>query len=144
MFAYTFDHPLVVEVLLAARGRGLKVRIYADNTRIQASRNESAALQRLECYGVEIRSVRPKGGDLHAKLLVADSRLLLGSMNFTTNSQRNEERNVEIALSRKGLTAVSEDVHRLASLSKPLESGSGLRSGHDPEFHLWMRASRGM
>ena len=81
---------------------------------------------------------------MHAKLLVADSRMLVGSMNFTNNSQRNEERCVEVALTRKGLTAVSEDVKRLEGLSKPLESGSGLRSGHDPEFHLWMRASRGM
>ena len=51
-------------------------------------------MQQLRSKGCEIRALQ--GQRLHAKVLMAERGMLLGSTNFTTASQRNVERGVAL------------------------------------------------
>ena len=48
-------------------------------------------------------------GHMHAKVMLTRTRMVLGSTNYTTGSQANEEISVEIELSEQGAT----QVHRM-------------------------------
>ena len=58
--------------------------------------NQRPRLQLLRASGVEVRG--HKAARLHAKWMLADGFLILGSCNFTEASQRNLERNVRLEL----------------------------------------------
>ena len=136
IYCYTFDHPLVVERLEAARARKVEVEMTVDSGRVAMSRNEEAALLRLAARGVKVNlasgqplatfyafragdSRASKRGDQHAKLLLADQVLVIGSTNFTKSSQANGERAVRVRLTPAGVGILESDTRSVSSAATP-------------------------
>lgn len=97
--AYFIPDPLIMQALLAARARGVKIRILVPgkNTDSGAVRLASKAeWEPLLAAGVQIYEYEPTM--LHNKLLVADDQLVsLGSTNFDLRSfQLNDEASLNV------------------------------------------------
>ena len=94
ILAYTFDlagdilSP-VADALCAARQRGVDVRIVIDAAcgKGTSMRNLRPAMQRLIRYGIRVRTSHGRKR-LHAKVLLADRKLPIGSCNWSENSQK--------------------------------------------------------
>ncbi len=92
---YTFEHPELTEALLAAAGRGVKIRMLLEGAPAGGIDNgQRWALARLHAAGVEILYMTPRPNApagyrtrylyTHAKYAIADGvRVALGSENFT-------------------------------------------------------------
>ena len=121
---FMFDLPNVVTMLEMARKRGVTVRlIFSDRDRAQAT-NQAPALQQLRGRGCEIRS--HKGQRLHAKWLMTERGILLGSTNFTSASQRNMERGVVLTgLSEAEMLAEQGWFERLFDNAAKFTAGIG-------------------
>ncbi|CAK0865466.1 unnamed protein product, partial [Prorocentrum cordatum] len=91
---FTFDQPGVVNYLEAARARGLTVRLVFSGRDKALTNNQGPRLQRLRACGCEVRA--HKGSRLHAKVMMTEREIVLGSCNFTTASLSNVERGVSL------------------------------------------------
>jgi cardiolipin synthase A/B len=92
---YVID-PGVIEALLAARRRGVAVRVLLND--LARALGDEAAGQTLASGGVEVR--RAAGFFVHSKMLIVDGeRLFAGSENFSRNSLYNN-REVGVVMSR--------------------------------------------
>ena len=89
---FTFDLSKVVTMLEAARRRGVTVRLIFSSRDRKLAPNQIPCLQQLRSRGCEIHE--HKGSRLHAKWLMTERGVLLGSTNFTGASQSNVERGV--------------------------------------------------
>jgi len=89
---YGFTSPRAVEALVAARKRGLDVRLITDHERTLDAKQRSA-LHTLRLAGIPIR-VNRHDGLMHLKQVVIDDDInTSGSMNHTTSGNRyNDER----------------------------------------------------
>ena len=91
---YTFDLPSVVDRLKAARKRSVAVRLMFSHQDRTLTRNQMLRIQELRGVGCDVRAW--KRGRMHAKWLIADAVLVVGSCNFTEASQTNLERGVRL------------------------------------------------
>ena len=91
---YTFDLPSVVDRLKAARKRSVAVRLMFSHQDRTLTRNQMLRLQELRGVGCDVRAW--KRGRMHAKWLIADAVLVVGSRNLTEASQANLERGVRL------------------------------------------------
>ncbi len=89
---YGLTYPRAVEALVAAKKRGVEVRMMTDQERTQETKQHSA-LQTLRLAGIPIR-VNAHDGLMHLKQVIIDDEVnASGSMNHTTSGNRyNDER----------------------------------------------------
>ena len=127
MLAFTFDLEDVVEELIAARVRKVEVRALFDKRQAygNATRRMKGALRRMAAYGVEVRTISgfelagvyhgyvAGSGVLHAKVLATEASLIVGSCNWTTASQANQEWDVQVQLNESGLAEVKRRYDKL-------------------------------
>ncbi len=92
---YTFTLNTIADQLVAAKQRGVRVRVIVDKT--QASQQSSQA-QRLAAVGIPVL-MNSHSGLMHDKFLVVDGRsVATGSFNWTASAtQRNDENLVVFA-----------------------------------------------
>ena len=121
---FTFDHPQVVGYLEQARGRGLTVKVLFSFKDKGTTTNQGARLQTLRGRGCEIRGHR--GSRLHAKVLMTEREMILGSCNFTTASMNNVERSVLLQeLSEETLVSQRDWFEQLFDAAIPFMEGLG-------------------
>jgi len=89
---YGLTYPPVVRALIAAKKRGVEVRVITDRGKLD-DRNQRAALDTLRLAGVPIK-INRHDGLMHMKQVVVDDRVnTSGSMNQTTSAAfYNDER----------------------------------------------------
>lgn len=89
---YALTSPTVTKALVAAKKRGVDVRVITDRERLKDSKQRTA-LETLRLAGIPIR-VNIHDGLMHLKQVVVDDEInASGSMNHTTSGNRyNDER----------------------------------------------------
>ena len=104
MSVYGLTYPRAVEALVAAKKRGVDVRMLTDQERTLEIKQHSA-LQTLRLAGIPIR-VNQHEGLMHLKQVVIDDEVnTSGSMNHTTSGNRYNDERMDIitdpAISRR-------------------------------------------
>jgi phosphatidylserine/phosphatidylglycerophosphate/cardiolipin synthase-like enzyme len=81
--AYEFNSPALTQAVIAARGRGVRVRMVTDN---EAGReDEDSTVPQLEAAGVNVVD-DARSALMHNKFMILDSTTVwMGSMNYTIN-----------------------------------------------------------
>lgn len=91
---YSFTRDQIADALIAARGRGVTVRIIADTVQSSGTGSDIA---RLEGVGAGVSVKRTNGGSggiMHHKYAVIDGRLVItGSYNWSDNAEENNDEN---------------------------------------------------
>ena len=121
---FTFDQPAVAEALVRARMRGLTVNLMYSGKDKQLTYNQAPKLQRLRSSGCGVRA--HQGNRQHAKVLMTEREMILGSCNFTTASQGNIERGVLLQdLAEEVLLAQKQWFEGLFDAAIPFMEGIG-------------------
>ena len=121
VIAFTFDLLQVVNALMKARKRlGPHVRVIFDRNMFNSNqtKNQRPAAIQLRANGVQVRT--GPVGRVHAKVLLTDSVIMLGSTNSTAASQQNEEWTVAIEPTDEGSRTSLERYNRLWSASQDM------------------------
>ena len=138
LFAYGYDRRDVTDSVIAARQRGIAVRMGFDRKTLCSGvpRDMHQLAQELESQGCEVRTMvgasiadeyravnRSAGGQgiQHAKAALVDGDLILGSCNWTTSSRSNFELCVHIQLRKEIVPMVR------AAMLERLDTGRLLR-----------------
>lgn len=96
---YGLTYPRAVEELVAAKKRGVDVRMLTDQERTQDEK-QRIALQTLHLAGIPIR-VNQHDGLMHLKQVVIDDEInTSGSMNHTTSGNRYNDERMDIITDR--------------------------------------------
>jgi len=96
---YGLTSPLAVQALVAAKKRGVDVRMLTDQERTQ-ERKQRTALQTLRHAGIPIR-VNQHDGLMHLKQVVIDDEInTSGSMNHTTSGNSYNDERMDIITDR--------------------------------------------
>ena len=96
---YGLTYPRAVEALIAAKKRGVDVRMLTDQERTQEVKQHSA-LRTLRLAGIPIR-VNQHDGLMHLKQVVIDDEInTSGSMNHTTSGNRYNDERMDIITDR--------------------------------------------
>lgn len=118
--SYAFSSKYLGNALSAARKRGVKVRVILDG---DIARKAYSIDEWLAGEGIEVRFIAVKGGNMHHKFMLIDGkRLMVGSYNFTNDS---EFRNHEAAIFTNNkvlINAFAAEFERLWSQCTPAES----------------------
>ena len=138
MTAFSFDRQDVVDELVAAKKRGIDIKLAVDKKMSLSgtTRDQLKSLKTLVAHGVRVHACQgtpygaeyravgrnPVGGRgiQHSKTVMSEVEVLIGSTNFTTASRANIEVNVHVKLSRE------EHEKLKARLMKVFEEGAGL------------------
>ena len=92
---FTFDLQSVIDRLKRARRRSVAVKLmFSGGADRNLTRNQTLRLQELRQLGCDVRAWTKTR--MHAKWLIADAVLVVGSCNFTEASQTNLERGVRL------------------------------------------------
>lgn len=107
---YTFTDTNIQNALIDAAGRGVAVRVVADETQSTTISEQAGVLTNLREGGVEARVGQGfNGGILHHKFLVVDSATVLtGSFNYTRSANEANDENL-VVLSDANLAGAYED-----------------------------------
>ncbi len=119
--AYSFTSKPVAEAILAAKQRGVRIRVMVDD---KANREKYSAATYLANKGVEVRT-NGNYAIQHNKFIVADRDTVeTGSFNYTASA---DSRNAENVVVLEGIPAISSqyeiEFSRLWAESKPLMPG---------------------
>jgi phosphatidylserine/phosphatidylglycerophosphate/cardiolipin synthase-like enzyme len=96
---YGFTYPRAVQALVAAKKRGVDVRMLTDQERTQEVKQHTA-LQTLHLAGIPIR-VNQHDGLMHLKQVVIDDEInTSGSMNHTTSGNSYNDERMDIITDR--------------------------------------------
>jgi phosphatidylserine/phosphatidylglycerophosphate/cardiolipin synthase-like enzyme len=96
---YGLTYPRAVEALVAAKKRGVDVRMLTDHERTQEMK-QYTALQTLRLAGIPIR-VNQHNGLMHLKQVVIDDEInTSGSMNHTTSGNSYNDERMDIITDR--------------------------------------------
>jgi len=97
---YGLTYPRAVEALVAAKKRGIDVRMLTDQERTQDEK-QHIAMRTLQLAGIPIR-VNQHDGLMHLKQVVIDDEInTSGSMNHTTSGNRYNDERMDIITDRK-------------------------------------------
>ena len=130
---YTFDLDTLKDHLLEAKRRQVTVEIVADRMQSygNCTRSQHNVLQRLEQAGVSLYTRSGARGGLagicHAKMIYNNEFVVLGSCNFTRNSQNNFEINADIKI--QNLQEVHNIFQRAKTAAQPFVRGAVHRDG---------------
>ena len=124
---FTFDNPSVVGALLRARTRGVEVKLMFSHRDRGMTRNQESRLQQIRAAGGHVRGLdTPR---LHAKWMLADATLIVGSTNFTEASLSNVERAAVVTgLSPAQLASEASWYDRLFDGEPAFTAGIGART----------------
>lgn len=105
--AFSFTHRRISEALVAAKHRGIDVRVLAD--RDQTDRIPTSTIASIAARGVPV-FIDAKHASAHNKVMVIDAGkpdavLITGSFNFTQAAQYNNAENVLVVRNNPPLTA---------------------------------------
>ena len=104
---YGLSNPRAVEALVAAKKRGIDVRILTDRERLDDPK-QRAAVNTLRLAGIPIR-VNHHDGLMHMKQVVMDDEInASGSMNHTTSGNRYNDERLDVITDR-AITARARD-----------------------------------
>ena len=127
LLSFTFDREDLVEALVLARRRGVRVTVGSDKrwTLSGKTKNQLQMLLKLQAEGCEVRCLvgvscgpeyRAVGrnpynglGLLHAKVVHTDVGSVIGSCNWTTSSRANIEVGVHVKLTSQESSRLSEE-----------------------------------
>lgn len=89
---YTFTRTEIANALIAAKNRGVTIRLLADSTEAASS---SSVVPRLEASGIPVKlTIGSGGGIMHDKVAIFDRLLLLtGSYNWSTAAEEENDEN---------------------------------------------------
>lgn len=94
---YTFTDLGILQRIVLATNRGVKVRLITDGKQSVSARGQDKVLQQLSNAGVPIK-INSHNGYMHLKLMIADdSRIITGSYNYT-NAARTKHDEVVILI----------------------------------------------
>jgi phosphatidylserine/phosphatidylglycerophosphate/cardiolipin synthase-like enzyme len=100
---YGLSYPRAVEALVAAKKRGIDVRVLTDRERLDDPK-QRAAVNTLRLAGIPIR-VNQHDGLMHMKQVVMDDEVnASGSMNHTTSGNRYNDERLDV-ITDKAITA---------------------------------------
>lgn len=104
---YGLTYPRAVEALVAAKKRGIDVRVVTDRERLDDPK-QRAAVNTLRLAGIPIR-VNQHDGLMHMKQVVIDDEVnASGSMNHTTSGNRYNDERLDV-ITDKAITAKARD-----------------------------------
>ena len=104
---YGVSSPRAVEALVAAKNRGVDVRVITDRERLDDPK-QRAAVNTLRLAGIPIR-VNQHDGLMHMKQVVMDDEVnASGSMNHTTSGNRYNDERLDVITDR-AITAKARD-----------------------------------
>jgi phosphatidylserine/phosphatidylglycerophosphate/cardiolipin synthase-like enzyme len=104
---YGLSNPRAVEALVAAKKRGIDVRVLTDRERLNDPK-QRAAVNTLRLAGIPIR-VNQHDGLMHMKQVVMDDEVnASGSMNHTTSGNRYNDERLDL-ITDKAITAKARD-----------------------------------
>jgi len=87
---FFLTHKRIVEDLIAAHSRGVKIRVIIDST---GARNEYSKHELLRAAGIPVK-VENWGGKMHMKSAAIDGQVVIaGSMNWTSSGEYNNDEN---------------------------------------------------
>jgi hypothetical protein len=89
---YSFTRDEIADALIAAKARGVQIRILADSSEANGTGSDIA---RLEAAGLPLKRTKGGGGGiLHDKFAIFDGRLVLtGSYNWSTDAEEKNDEN---------------------------------------------------
>src|SRR5262245_6386682 len=89
---YSFTRDEIADALIAAKSRGVQIRILADSSQASGTGSD---IPRLETAGFQLKRTNGAGGGiLHDKFAIFDRRLIVtGSYNWSTNAEENNDEN---------------------------------------------------
>ncbi|MCL6487918.1 MAG: phosphatidylserine/phosphatidylglycerophosphate/cardiolipin synthase family protein [Alicyclobacillus mali] len=90
---YECSDPDLLHALIAARRRGVEVRVVLDATE---KHSMAVALPTLARAGIDVAPIRIKQGIDHVKMIIADGDVLIGGMNFGADSWANHDASVDL------------------------------------------------
>ncbi len=91
---YSLTEPNIVNAIIAANKRGVKVAILADATESKNA-NMAAMIKKLTQAGVDVRLAVRQKALMHNKVGIFDSQTVCtGSFNWTNNAEKNNDENL--------------------------------------------------
>ena len=96
--AFYLTHPILLESLIKAKQRGIDVKIIVDESSVQG---QYVDIERLRQNKIDVK-IENWAGKMHMKsVIIDDSNLVIGSMNFTKQGEnRNDENTIIIKNSK--------------------------------------------
>jgi phosphatidylserine/phosphatidylglycerophosphate/cardiolipin synthase-like enzyme len=95
---YSLTEPDIVNAMIAANKRGVKIAVVADNTESKNA-NMAAMIRKLTQAGVDIRLAVKQKALMHNKVDIFDGQTICtGSFNWTTNAEKNNDENLIIVV----------------------------------------------
>ena len=120
---FTFDSEAFVAALLQARGRDVPVKLIFSGRDRHLTRNQEPRLQQLRASGCQVRAYNRVR--CHAKVVLTDSYVVVGSCNLTEASQGNVERSVVVQLSSDDRELNEHWYDSLFDTASPFDGGQG-------------------
>ncbi len=93
---YSLTEPNIVNAMIAANKRGVKVAVVADATESKNA-NQAALIKKLTQAGIDVRLAVRQTALMHNKVGIFDSQTICtGSFNWTNNAEKNNDENLII------------------------------------------------
>jgi phosphatidylserine/phosphatidylglycerophosphate/cardiolipin synthase-like enzyme len=109
---YSLTEPSIVNAMIAAHKRGVQVGVVADQTESKNA-TMAAMIKKLTQAGVNIRVAVRQKALMHNKIGIFDSKTVcLGSFNWTTNAEKNNDENLMIVDGPEVATAYEKYVYQ--------------------------------
>ena len=100
--AFYITHPILIKELVAAKQKGVDVKVIVDETSVKG---EYVNINYLKQKGIDLK-VENWAGKMHMKsIIIDDDVMVIGSMNFTKQGENRNDENTIIIKSSKVLTA---------------------------------------
>jgi phosphatidylserine/phosphatidylglycerophosphate/cardiolipin synthase-like enzyme len=91
---YSLTEPNIVNAMIAANKRGVKVAVVADKTESKNA-NKAAIIMKLTQAGVDVRLAVRQTALMHNKVGIFDGQTICtGSFNWTNNAEKNNDENL--------------------------------------------------
>ncbi|VVB86599.1 Cardiolipin synthase A [uncultured archaeon] len=91
---YSLTEPDIVNAMIAANKRGVKVAVVADNTESKNA-NMAAMIKKLTQAGIDVRLAVKQTALMHNKVGIFDGQTICtGSFNWTNNAEKNNDENL--------------------------------------------------
>ena len=120
---FTFDAESFVSALLQARGRDVPVKLIFSGRDRHLTRNQEPRLQQLRASGCQVRAYQRVR--CHAKVVICDDWIVVGSCNLTEASQGNVERSVVLEMNSEERELNERWFEALFDSASPFDGGQG-------------------
>ena len=91
---YSLTEPEIVNAMIAANKRGVKVAVLADATESKNA-NQAAMIKALTQAGIDVRLAVRQTALMHNKIGIFDGKTICtGSFNWTTNAEKHNDENL--------------------------------------------------